>query len=48
MGSFQKMSLTSDRPLYIHADGEIFTNFGSNLKNITIETVPKALKVVKG
>ena len=48
MGSFQKMSLTSDRPLYIHADGEIFTNFGSNLKNITIETLPKAIRVVKG
>jgi diacylglycerol kinase (ATP) len=48
MGAFKKMSLTSDRPLYIHADGEIFTNFGSNLKKITIETLPRALQVVKG
>jgi YegS/Rv2252/BmrU family lipid kinase len=46
MGAFQKMKLTSDRPLYIHADGEIFTTFGSNLKNITIETLPHALRVV--
>jgi YegS/Rv2252/BmrU family lipid kinase len=46
MGSFKKLKLTSDRPLYIHADGEIFTTFGSNLKNITIETLPHALQVV--
>lgn len=48
MGSFKKMMLTSDKPLYIHADGEIFTSFGSNLKNLTIEVIPKALQVVKG
>ena len=48
IGSFKKMSLTSDRPLYIHADGEIFTSFGSNLKKATIEILPQALRVVKG
>ncbi len=48
MGSFKKMTLTSDRPLYIHADGEIFTNFGSNLKKASLEVLPKALRVVKG
>ena len=48
IGSFKKMSLTSDRPLYIHADGEIFTSFGSNLKKTTIEILPQALRVVKG
>ena len=48
MGSFKKMSLTSDLPLYIHADGEIFTSFGSNLKKIDVEILPEALKVVKG
>lgn len=48
MGELKKMTLTSDRPLYIHVDGEIFTSFGSNLKNLTIEVIPKALQVVKG
>lgn len=48
IGSFKKMSLTSDRPLYIHADGEIFTSFGSNLKKTMIEILPQALRVVKG
>ncbi len=48
MGAFKKLTLTSDLPLYIHADGEIFTSFGSNLKKINIEVIPKALRVVTG
>jgi diacylglycerol kinase (ATP) len=48
MGDFKKMTLTSDRPLYIHADGEIFTSFGSNLRKLSFEVLPGALKVVHG
>lgn len=48
MGEFKKFNLVSDIPLYIHADGEIFTTFGSNLKRVSFEILPKALKVVKG
>jgi len=48
MGEFKKLTLTSDLPLYIHADGEIFTSFGSNLKKIDVEILPQALRVVKG
>lgn len=48
MGKFTKLSLTSDLPLYIHADGEIFTSFGSNLKQLSVEILPQALRVVRG
>jgi len=48
MGEFKKFSLTSSLPLYIHADGEIFTNFGSNLRKASFEILPGALRVVKG
>lgn len=48
MGKFKKLSLSSDRPLYIHADGEIFTSFGSNLKKASFEILPQALRVVHG
>jgi len=48
MGTCQKFSLTSDRPVYIHADGEIYTSFGSNLRKLDFEILPGALKVVKG
>jgi YegS/Rv2252/BmrU family lipid kinase len=48
MGSCQRLSMSSDRPLYIHADGEIFTSFGSNLRNLNFEILPGALRVVQG
>jgi diacylglycerol kinase (ATP) len=48
MGQFKRLSLTSDLPLYIHADGEIFTSFGSNLKKASFEILPKALRLVHG
>ncbi len=48
MGTCQKFSLTSERPVYIHADGEIYTSFGSNLHKVDFEILPAALKVVKG
>jgi len=48
MGTCQKFSLTSELPVYIHADGEIYTSFGSNLHKVDFEILPGALKVVKG
>ncbi|MBI3162091.1 MAG: diacylglycerol kinase family lipid kinase [Chloroflexi bacterium] len=48
MGGCKKFNLVSDRPLYIHADGEIFTSFGSNLRKLSLEILPKALRVVRG
>ncbi|MDP1779515.1 MAG: diacylglycerol kinase family lipid kinase [Anaerolineales bacterium] len=48
MGEFKKLKLASDLPLYIHADGEIFTSFGSNLRKVSFEILPEALKVVRG
>ncbi len=48
MGACKRFSMTSDRPLYIHADGEIFTSFGSNLHKVIFEILPDALKVVCG
>jgi YegS/Rv2252/BmrU family lipid kinase len=48
MGACSKLTMTADRPLYIHADGEIFTGFGSSLKKATFEIMPNALQVVRG
>ena len=48
MGEFKKMILSSDLPLYIHADGEVYTSFGSNLRKISFEVLPQALRVIKG
>lgn len=47
MGTFRRMTLESDRPLFIHADGEIFSGFGSNVRRLEIEVLPGALEIVK-
>lgn len=48
LGTCKRMSVSADRPLYIHADGEIYTGFGSNLRKLTCEILPAALKLVRG
>ena len=48
LGSCKRMAVEADRPMYIHADGEIYTSFGSNLRKVTLEVLPGALKVVRG
>ncbi len=48
MGDCRKMTLKSEKPLYIHLDGEIYTGFGSNVRQLSIEILPGALKVVRG
>ena len=47
MGTFKKMTITADEPLYIHIDGEIYSGFGSNVRQLEIEILPDALKVVR-
>jgi diacylglycerol kinase (ATP) len=48
MGTCKKFALSADRPLYIHADGEIFTGPGTDLRKVSFEILPKALRVVRG
>ena len=48
IGSCTRMSVKADRPMYIHADGEIYTGFGSNLRSVSFEVLPGALQVVRG
>lgn len=46
MGECKTMSLTSDRPLLIHMDGEIFSGFGTNIRQLSLEILPGAIEVV--
>jgi diacylglycerol kinase (ATP) len=48
MGSCKKLTLSANRPLYIHADGEIFTGPGTDLRKVSFEILPNALRVVRG
>ncbi len=46
MGQFHEMSLSADRPLVIHTDGEIYAGFGVDIRQLSFEVLPGALEVV--
>lgn len=46
MGEFKQLHVISDRPLYIHIDGEVYSGFGTEEREIWIEMVEGALEVV--
>ena len=48
MGTCKKFTIQADRPLYIHADGEIFSGPGTDIRGVSFEVLPNALKVVRG
>lgn len=48
MGTCRKFSIKADRALYIHADGEIFSGPGTDLREVSFELLPAALQVVRG
>jgi diacylglycerol kinase (ATP) len=45
MGEFRKVKVESDRPLYIHTDGEIFAGFGVDVRQLSAEIIPGAIDV---
>jgi len=46
MGTFGQMQLQSDRPLFIHVDGEIYAGFGSDVRQLSVEIIPGALEIM--
>jgi diacylglycerol kinase family enzyme len=46
MGKLHKLQLQSDQPIIIHADGEIISGFGTDVRTVSIEIVPNALDVM--
>ncbi|MFH2101783.1 MAG: diacylglycerol kinase family protein [Chloroflexota bacterium] len=46
MGTFRKMTLRADEPLFIHTDGEMYSSFGSKVTGFTVEILPNALKII--
>jgi len=47
MGSCKKMSVTANRPMYIHTDGEIYSGFGTDVRKVSFEILPNALRVIR-
>ncbi len=46
MGQFKRMEIQSNKPLYIHTDGEIFAGFGVDVRDLSVEIIPGAIEVV--
>lgn len=47
MRQFSQVEISSDRPLYVHADGEIIATPPENVTNLSIELIKNALQVVR-
>jgi diacylglycerol kinase (ATP) len=47
-GKFKRLELTSDRPLMIHTDGEVFAGFSSKSTQLSIEIIPGGIKTICG
>jgi len=45
-GSFRKLKIKADQSLYIHLDGEIFSGFSSDLRELEVDLHPQAVEVV--
>jgi diacylglycerol kinase (ATP) len=46
LGRFRQLQLQSERPITIHADGEVICGFGTDVKNVKIEVIPEALEII--
>lgn len=46
MGKFAKLTLQAERPLYIHADGEIYAGFGTDVRQLSVELLPGVLEII--
>jgi len=46
LGQFRKLHLDSDMALPIQADGEMFAPYAADVREVTVEIVPGALKVI--
>jgi diacylglycerol kinase (ATP) len=46
MGEFHNLELASDRPLFIHTDGEIFAGFGMDVRNLEVDILPGEIEIL--
>ena len=46
LGRLRRMQIQSDKPVTVHADGEIIAGFETNVRNVTIEVVPSAVELM--
>jgi diacylglycerol kinase (ATP) len=48
LGSARRIRITSDRPMAIHTDGEVFSQWDEDIRQVEVEVIPSALRVLCG
>ena len=46
LGQLHRLQVQSEKPLPIHADGEVIAGFGTEVRNVTVEIIPSALEIM--
>jgi diacylglycerol kinase (ATP) len=46
LGQFHKIQIQSDKPVTVHADGEVVAGFETDVRNVTVEVVPSAVELM--
>lgn len=46
MGQFRELHLTTERPVAIHTDGEVYAGFGSEVHELKVQILPGAINVI--
>lgn len=46
MGTFKRLEIRSDKPLYLHTDGEMFAGFSHDVHYLKVEIFPQALTII--
>lgn len=47
LGKCKTFQMQSDQPIYMHLDGEVYSGFGSTMRQVNFEILPGALQVVR-
>jgi len=46
MGKLNRIQIQAEKPIAIHADGEVIAGFGTEVRNVTVEVVPSAVAIM--
>jgi diacylglycerol kinase family enzyme len=47
MGTCRRMTVTSQQPLYVHCDGEIYAGFSTDVRKLAIQMLPNSIFFLK-
>jgi diacylglycerol kinase (ATP) len=47
MGTCRRMNVISKQPIYVHCDGEIYSGFGTDIRKLSIQIIPNAIRFLK-